>query len=172
MSPTPRHPLRTLSAGVALRRADPCAPPLRVCQCSPPPAPGPTFQDHITNPSGPQTCLPYSGPQPGPRLPLLSIPPGPPALVYAATPSSFPGLTPLRAEARAAPLGTPRAPTLGDPLRPPAPRFRRRHPSHLPTSHPANRLEAPLSPLPSAPRRPRPPPRSWPARQRPGSPLV
>lgn len=29
-----------------------------------------------------------------------------------------------------------------------------------------------MSPLPSAPRRPRPPPRSWPVRRRPGSPLV
>lgn len=149
MSPTLGHPFRTLSPGVSLRRAVPCAPPLSVCQCSPPPASEPTFQDHITNPSDPQICLPYPGPQPSPRLPLLSILPGPLALVYAATPSSFPGLTPLRAEARVAPLGIPRAPTLGDPLRPPAPRFRCGHPSTSPprTQRTGERPHCPHFPL-------------------------
>lgn len=44
-----------------------------------------------------------------------------------------------------APLGIPRAPTLGDPLRPPAPRFRCRHPSHLAASERARGLIVPTS---------------------------
>lgn len=51
VSPTLGRPLRTLSPGVSLRGAAPCTPPQHLCQCSPPPAPEPTFKDPITNTS-------------------------------------------------------------------------------------------------------------------------
>lgn len=127
VSPTPGHPLRTLSPA-CLSAEQPRASPAPRTR---------NYLQRLDNTSAPRPVFPTLTGSPGPSSPF-------PASFLAPRHSSMqlphlpPGLITLQAQARS----TLRAPALQALLRPPAPRLRCRR---TPTSHPLSKREAPTS---------------------------